>query len=187
MNLYDFHDEPKSLHAHEEADYKVVKVFWDKYRSKPEELKKREQAIAKNGNYAIQYAAYILKKPFPEGEAAIFKKPRAAITYAQKFGIRNKDAEKVIAQSPELAYEYAKKVIKGRWPEGEKAIASRATSAFSYADSVLRAPFPDGEQTIIDFGNRYMVRDYLERFPKRSEALIKLMEPALAKKSMQQK
>jgi hypothetical protein len=48
MNLYQFHIEPETLHRHQDSDESVVEVFWDKYFGNPEELKKRENTIAKN-------------------------------------------------------------------------------------------------------------------------------------------
>ena len=46
MNLYNLHAEPESLLYFEEAPEIVPNLFWDKYRNKPEELRKRERAIA---------------------------------------------------------------------------------------------------------------------------------------------
>lgn len=179
MNLYDFHDEPKSLHAHDEADYKVVKVFWDKYKDDPEELKKREKALAKNGHYAIQYALRILKKPFPEGEKAIFNEPHAAVSYARIFGIRNKDAEKLIAKNSYYSFVYAKDIIKGQWKEGEEAMARYSVEAFNYADRVLNAPFPKGEPAIAK--SPRITEDYIKRFPERKDAMHTLMKADIAK------
>ena len=82
MNLYKFHADPKSLLHHDIAHEKVPAVFWDKYKDNPEELKKREAAIAKDPQYAYRYAYFVLEKSFPAGEAAIAKDPYYAYRYA---------------------------------------------------------------------------------------------------------
>ena len=82
MNLYKFHSDPKSLLHHDIAHEKVPAVVWDKYKDNPEELKKREAAIAKDPQYAYMYAREVLEKPFPAGEAAIAKGLYYALRYA---------------------------------------------------------------------------------------------------------
>ena len=57
------------------------------------------KAVASDPRWAYEYAYYVIKGRWPEGE-------------------------KAIASNPNCAYGYARYLIKGRWPEGEKAIAS---------------------------------------------------------------
>ena len=49
---------------------------------------------------------------------------------------------------PELAYAYARFVLKGRFPEGEAAIAKNPSDAYFYAKNVLNGRFPEGEEAI---------------------------------------
>jgi hypothetical protein len=61
---------------------------------------------------------------------------------------QKKEAESVIATDPKLAYEYARYVIKGRWPEGEPAIAKDPRWAYWYARDVIKGRFPEAEPVI---------------------------------------
>jgi hypothetical protein len=58
------------------------------------------------------------------------------------------EAEPFIATHPQTAYYYAQHIIEGRWPEGEKAIAQDAAIACSYAIFVIHDRFPEGEAVI---------------------------------------
>ena len=49
---------------------------------------------------------------------------------------------------PEIAYEYARWVLNGRFPGGEPAIAQDAQWAYEYAQDVLKGRFPAGEAAI---------------------------------------
>jgi hypothetical protein len=73
MNLYQFHKNPHLIHGHKQADEVVPDIVWNKYSHDPKELKKREDALAKDPEYAYMYALDILKKPWPKGEATIAK------------------------------------------------------------------------------------------------------------------
>src|SRR5574339_222970 len=126
MNLYDFHNKPESLHKHKEADKEVAQHFWDKYSYRSgnddtakQDLKYREDAIAKSGKHSYWYARDILKGPFPKGENAI-------------------------AKDAEIAYGYAKNVLKGPFPKGEDIIAKKSSFAYMYAKNILKGPFPKG-------------------------------------------
>ena len=63
---------------------------------------------------ALQYAIYVIKDQWPEGEAAI-------------------------ATDPDWAYQYAKYVIKGRFPEAEEAIAKDPTRSKDYLEAFPEA------------------------------------------------
>lgn len=116
MNLYNLHVDPQSLPHFGEAHEYVPNLFWDKYRNKPEELRKREAAISKDPDYAHYYARHVLKGPFPLGEEAI-------------------------AKSAWYAYWYARYILEGPFPAGEAAIATNPEWALAYATTVLKADF----------------------------------------------
>ena len=116
MNLYNLHSEPESLLYFGEATEMVAKLFWEKYKNNPAELRKREAAISFVAFYAYLYANYVLKGPFPKGEAAI-----ATDAYS--------------------AYLYARDVLEGPFPKGEAVIAKDADHAQYYATVILKADF----------------------------------------------
>jgi len=66
-------------------------------------------------------------------------------------GERWPEAEKHIKRCPDIAYLYAKFVIKDRWPEAERYIKQCPSSARKYAKYVLKAPWKSAEKTIMDF------------------------------------
>ena len=61
MNLYKLHSKPASLDLYGKVTETNPAIFWDKYKNKPEELKKREKYIAKSPKHAYYYAEDILK------------------------------------------------------------------------------------------------------------------------------
>lgn len=122
MNLFNYHQKPESLHRHSDADKDVAVVFFDRYLHKPEELKKREDVIAKS-SFACSYAIYVLKGRFPMGESTISK-------------------------DPIQAYFYASSIIQGPWPLGESAILEDSAMAVKYATDVLKKPWPEAEKII---------------------------------------
>ncbi len=79
--------------------------------------------MASNPEYAFEYANYILKGRFVEGE-------------------------KVITTDPRYAYYYAIHVLKGRFSEAEKAIATNSRYSYLYARYVLKRRFQAGEEAI---------------------------------------
>lgn len=50
---------------------------------------------------------------------------------------------------PELAYDYARNVIKSRWPEGEPTIMKDPYWAVMYAQHIIKGRWPDAEPYII--------------------------------------
>ena len=113
MNLYNLHSNPESLDHFEKVTETNPAIFWGIYKKNKEELKKREKYIAKDTDYAFQYAKGVLKGPFPAGEEAI-------------------------AKDAVSAYSYAKDVLKGPFPAAEAAIAKDAVSAYSYRSEERR-------------------------------------------------
>jgi len=81
------------------------------------------RAVAKDPEFAYDYAQYVLKGPFPL-------------------------AEPIIAKYPGYAYYYAMNVLNGPFPLGEPAIAKNPHIAYKYAQYVLKGPFPLGEPEI---------------------------------------
>ena len=116
MNLYNLHSKPESLDHFEKVSENNPEVFWDKYKNKPEELKKREKYIVKYARFAYYYAKDTLKGPFPAGEEAI-------------------------AKDAMFAYYYAREVLKGPFPAGEETIAKKTWYASQYAGAVLKKDF----------------------------------------------
>ena len=122
MKLHDLVDDPSKL------------ATYGKFISPEEAFERLEQgdkapylikAIASNPYYAYEYARYVIKGRFPEGEKAIASAPNYAYSYAYFISKgRWPEGEKAIVTAPYWAYLYARHIIKGRWPEGEKAIAS---------------------------------------------------------------
>ena len=83
MNLYAIHPDPENAPYREWAFENVPELVWYTYIDQPEELKKREKALAKEAEYAYYYAAYVLKGPFPAGEAAIDTNGGYSFLYAR--------------------------------------------------------------------------------------------------------
>lgn len=141
MNLFNYNDKPEDLHRHKDQDTHVVSFFWDKYKHDPDELKKRENAIARSTVDAFNYASKVLHKAFPKGESAI-------------------------AKDPVFARWYANQVLKGPFPKGEATIATDAIESYFYALDSLKGPFPKGEATIAKSNKRY---EYIRAFPEKKK------------------
>ena len=101
LNIYKYHTNPETLPLYEKAMECIPDIFWEKYENNPEELKKREGAIAKSAQYSYLYAVKVLKTIFEAGE-------------------------KAIATDAYYSYWYASDVLNGRFKIGEKAIATDA-------------------------------------------------------------
>ena len=80
---------------------------------------------------------------------AAMKDPYSAYQYARDI-IQGRwpEGERVIASDPNFAYRYARDVIKGRWPEGEKVIASDPYWAYNYAENIIGGRWPEAEKVI---------------------------------------
>ena len=182
MNLYSLHREPKTLHRHADRNTHVAQVFYRelvKTRAKPEEFKKREDAIAKDAMSSCDYAARILDGPFPKGEDAIAKDAHYSYLYADEvIGGPWPKGEAAMAKNAGKAYIYARNVLKGQpFPKGEDAIAKDAYYAYYYAVEVIKGPWPKGEAAMAastratDLSN---AEAYIKKFPERKEAMAKL-------------
>ena len=97
--------------------------------------------LAKNAEYAYEYACNIIKGPFPEGEDAIATDAEYAYNYAIDIIKKPFPAgEDAISKNAWYAYLYAYDVLKSPWPKGEDAISKDAEYAYQYALYVLKLP-----------------------------------------------
>jgi hypothetical protein len=133
MNLYKFHDEPKTLDDHDKAHEAVPALIFKKYEANKAELKKRESILAKDPKVAFEYATKVLKKRF-------------------------RAAEDIIGKDDQYAYRYATVLVNGPFPAGEAAIGKQSNNAFYYAAFILKKRFPAGEaamKTNADIWRKY--------------------------------
>jgi hypothetical protein len=75
------------------------------------------------------------------------------------------EEELKIMKNPELAYAYAVKRIKDRWPEAEPYIMNNPNKAAKYAEKIIRGRWPEAEPYIMkDYNSslyyvRYVIKD----------------------------
>lgn len=180
MNLYDLHKDKSKLKGYDEVSKHDLEVAWDRYVDDVEELRKRENlwatdpdfalmyaeevdnkfplgdkvisALASDAHTALNYAKFVLRGPFPEGEESISKDADDAVEYARKVLKRRfESAEHVIARSSSAAVEYATRVLKGRFKEAERAIAQDPYLAVEYAKEILDGRFEEAEREISEY------------------------------------
>jgi len=90
-------------------------------------------------------------------------------------GERTLENEKMIAQSPDVSFWYAEKVIKGRFPAGEPAIATSPFLSFLYAVDVIKERFPLGEPAIMRepfYAVAYAIKVIKGRWPEAEEVIL---------------
>ena len=167
LNPYRFHSQPQQLMGYADA-MKIPSVAWDMAKTVAQK-RKLEHLWAQDPELAYQYAEFVIKKPWPPGEAAIASSPKWAFKYAQ--GVIDKPwppGEAAIASSAEYAYSYARHVIRKPWPPGEAAIASDPKYAYYYALTVIQKRWPPGEAAIASspIWANYYARDMIgKRWP----------------------
>jgi hypothetical protein len=88
-----------------------------------------------------------------------------------KRGERDSQIEKelIVSRNLEWIYEYAKNVIRGRWPEAEGIISKSTEYSYYYARDVIGGPFPKGEDAIakdVQYSLLYATEILKGRFPK---------------------
>ena len=160
LNIYKYHTHPETLPLYERAMECVPDCFWEKYKDNPEELKKREGAIAKSAKYSYLYALYVLRNRFEAGEKAIATDAWYSFMYAREvLKERFEAGEKAIATDAWYSFMYAREVLKGRFEAGEKAIATDAGYSYWYAREVLKSRFEAGEEKIL---NSIWKQEYLD-------------------------
>ena len=140
-------------------------------------FKDGEPIIAKNPDWVYEYASNVLKGPFKLGEPAIAKDPKWAYRYA--LGVLRgpfKLGEPEIAKSPMESHYYALDVLKGPFKLAEPVIAKDSHWAYPYARDVLKGPFKLGEPEIAKspMESHYYALDVLK-------GPFKEGEPAIAK------
>jgi hypothetical protein len=181
MNLYDYHNEPTKLVGNDKKHiitstscaYEYLKT----HDTKDADYQLALNVVSKDAHKSRDYAHFILKGRFLQGELAIIAEPVVAVEYA-RFVLHNNrfpEAEKNIAASHKAAVLYADYVIKGPWPEGEDAISQNAATTHYYTQYVTHKPFPKGEEAISHYGTyslEYATKILKHRFIK-GEAAIK--------------
>lgn len=83
------------------------------------------------------------------------------IGYVNKWGISitKEDLDPIvhiIQKNPEDAYQYAIRVLKGRWEEAEPYIMKSPITAFRYAKFVMRERWPEAEPIIKTYDDAWM-------------------------------
>ncbi len=73
--------------------------------------------------------------------------------YIPKLGIfadkKSNAYRETIKEIPELAYDYALRIIRGRWPEAEPYIMRDPVAAFYYAQDIIKGRWPEAEPIIM--------------------------------------
>jgi hypothetical protein len=79
-----------------------------------------------------------------------------------------KEAEDVIMNDPEVSYEYARDVLKGRWLEGEKNILELEDPdiIINYAREIIKGRWTEGEKIILEIGDPFRILEYAQRVIK---------------------
>jgi len=78
--------------------------------------------------------------------------------------------------SPELAYSYARDIVKGRWSEGEEVIANSSKIAVKYAAEVLKRRWPEIEEDVskdTELAVKYAAEVLKRRWPEIEEDISK--------------
>ena len=77
---------------------------------------------------------------------------------------------------PEIAYLYAKNVIKGRWPEAESNIMKNQSTILKYVRDVIEGRWPEAEPTIMKspyYAYLYATNIIKGRWPKAEHIIMK--------------
>lgn len=90
--------------------------------------------------------------------------PKYAVMKARKGVILNRWEIEDLSQDSFWSLEYAKKVLKGRFPEGEAAIGKDPALAFAYAKDVIKGRFPEGENAILKECDRWGTRRFFKKY-----------------------
>jgi hypothetical protein len=74
--------------------------------------------------------------------------PKTACEFCCKHQKQIRELEHIISASARYSYEYATKVVKGRFHLGEKIISTNSGFAWAYAKSVIKGRWVEAEATI---------------------------------------
>ena len=127
-----------------------------------------EPYIAKNPRAAFTYAKHVIHGRWPEGESAIMQDTQWATDYAdQILEKRWVEAEEMMIKhstgNHQELLNYAKKWIKGEWPEGEKAFIQNPRAIVWYARDILKHRWKKAEP-ILEMKDPYWWEHYKEVF-----------------------
>ena len=118
----------------------------------------------------------------PATGMSVYNTPHLAVDYAREvIKGRFPEGEAAIIQNLRHAYRYAREVIKGRWPELE-AIIQKPIDAVNYAREVIKGRFPEGEAIIAQDPDAayYYTRDVIKgRWPEGEAAIAQDSDTAL--------
>ena len=150
---------------------KAVDSAWRyvKYVKESKPLKIFEPLFSSSPTYAINYAIYVIKGRFPEGEPAIAKEFKPAYEYALNilegaFPL----AEDLFASTPYNVYTYAHFILNKRFIKGEKTLFNDLTKKDDYGNSTISLLYnyyyyvyykqenqrwPEAEKAILNTGN----------------------------------
>lgn len=134
-----------------------------------------EEEIRKYPVIAIRYAKRTLKGRWEEAEPLILSNPSTAIKYAQSVTGPIPEVEESVKGNPRYAYQYAKKILKGRFEAGEAAIARNGQYSCWYAYEVLHSRFEAGEPAIkrSRFAAFYAINVIKGRWPEAELSMAK--------------
>jgi len=180
MNLYKFHNDPKSVFGFETLkpvlEQQDADLVWREIGRAWEAGKGGLTSLATNSLASYTYARKN-KKPFPKGEDAIAKGVYTSYNYATK--VLNgpfPKGEKAISTNSEYSLMYSGLALGNKpFPEGEKAIAKNADMSVDYAKVILKGRFPEGEKAIAkdaDASVNYAKYILKGRFPEGEDAIF---------------
>lgn len=89
----------------------------------------------------------------------------------------------IIKQKPFYSYEYARVIIKGRWPEGEPIIMKSPLCSYVYAKNVIQGRFIEAEPIIMknpDYAYEYAQHIIKGKWPEAEPYIIKDPRHAVA-------
>ena len=131
-----------------------------------------EHTWEKDPQTAYKYAMFVIRRPFPAGEAIIATDAKYSLYYAKNVLHRPwPKGEPAIANDPRnyVQLDYARSVLKGPFPAGEAGIAKDPYHIMEYANHCLHGRFLLGEITLLEqarTGYYYFADQYLHTIVK---------------------
>ena len=112
-------------------------------------------------------------KKLAETLIPIVNDPELTYEYAEKVakGKIKDEFEDIIAQDSKFSFSYSSYVLKDRFIKGEDVIAKNSWYSFWYAKDVLKDRFIKGKDTIINFDYFWDYIDFLKKINKLNEFL----------------
>lgn len=117
----------------------------EKYRYEPGGIE--EKILCKELNYAFEYCRNIIRQAFTVAEPSFANSDIYSIKYALFLKRPFPAGENTISQSILQSLEYARTILKGRFPQGEPIIATNTEASFYYS-TIIEARFKAGELAI---------------------------------------